>query len=76
MELVYTVCVWQGDLEKEQLKLEPIPMMDRRKKDELPRMQVSFIDEICLPVYQTLAAASPDLLPMLEGKLKGLSHEK
>ena len=59
----------QGDLEKEQLKLEPIPMMDRQKKDELPRMQVSFIDEICLPVYETLAAASEHLLPMLEGEI-------
>ncbi len=56
-------------MEKEQLKLEPIPMMDRQKKDELPRMQVSFIDEICLPVYETLAAASEHLLPMLEGEI-------
>ena len=26
--------------------------MDRGKKDELPRMQVDFIDSICLPVYK------------------------
>ena len=26
--------------------------MDREKKDELPRMQVGFIDAICIPVYQ------------------------
>ena len=26
--------------------------MDREKKDELPRMQVGFIDAICLPVYE------------------------
>ena len=26
--------------------------MDRRKKDELPKMQVGFIDAICLPLYQ------------------------
>ena len=28
------------------------PMMDRDKKDELPIMQVGFIDAICLPVYK------------------------
>lgn len=27
-------------------------MMDRGKKGELPRMQVDFIDTICLPVYK------------------------
>ncbi len=27
-------------------------MMDRRKKDELPSMQVGFIDAICMPIYQ------------------------
>ena len=26
--------------------------MDREKKDELPKMQVGFIDAICLPVYE------------------------
>ena len=26
-------------------------MMDRRKEHELPKMQVGFIDGICLPVY-------------------------
>lgn len=27
-------------------------MMDRDKKDELPKMQVEFIDAICTPVYE------------------------
>ena len=31
---------YQGDLEKEELHLEPIPMMDRVYKDKLPSMQV------------------------------------
>ena len=26
--------------------------MDREKKDELPKMQVGFIDAICLPIYK------------------------
>ena len=28
------------------------PMMDRKKKDDLPKMQVGFIDAICLPIYK------------------------
>ena len=27
-------------------------MMDRKKKDELPKMQVGFIDAICTPIYK------------------------
>ena len=27
-------------------------MMDRKKKDELPKMQVGFIEFICMPVYK------------------------
>lgn len=27
-------------------------MMDRKKKDDLPKMQVGFIDAICLPIYK------------------------
>jgi len=26
--------------------------MDREKKDDLPKMQVGFIDAICIPVYK------------------------
>lgn len=29
--------------------------MDREKKDELPKMQLSFIDEICLPLYKVMS---------------------
>lgn len=27
-------------------------MMDRSKRDELPKMQVGFIDNICLELYE------------------------
>ena len=30
----------------------PMAMMDRGKKDELPQMQVGFIDTVCLPLYK------------------------
>jgi len=58
---------YQGDLEKQELHLSPIPMMDRDYKDKLPAMQVEFIDQICLPVYQNLITLSDNLQPMLTG---------
>nr|XP_058910475.1 cone cGMP-specific 3',5'-cyclic phosphodiesterase subunit alpha' [Kogia breviceps] len=38
----------QGDLERTVLQQQPIPMMDRNKKDELPKLQVGFIDFVLL----------------------------
>ncbi|XP_041368878.1 cGMP-specific 3',5'-cyclic phosphodiesterase-like isoform X2 [Gigantopelta aegis] len=57
----------QGDIEKTQLGKKPLPMMDRDKKDELPKMQVGFIDAICLPVYKMFAEQWPRLHPLLDG---------
>ncbi|KAH9491526.1 cGMP-specific 3',5'-cyclic phosphodiesterase [Bulinus truncatus] len=59
----------QGDIEKTQLGEKPIPMMDREKKDELPKMQVDFIDFICSPVYEAFAKMFPSLGPLYEGLL-------
>ena len=42
----------RGDLEQQELKAMPMAMMDRGKKDELPQMQVGFIDTVCLPLYK------------------------
>ncbi len=56
----------QGDIEKSELHIKPMDMMDRDKKDQLPAMQVGFIDSICLPVYQVktaqLARQNPNAL--------------
>ncbi|KAA0203077.1 hypothetical protein HAZT_HAZT005709 [Hyalella azteca] len=51
-ELVANEFFEQGDIEKEKLKITPIDMMNRDKRDKLPAMQVNFIDTICLPVYE------------------------
>lgn len=37
-------------------------MMDREKKDELPQMQVEFIDVICLPLYKVMLLNSMSLI--------------
>jgi len=75
-QLVATEFFHQGDLEKENLHLKPIPMMDREKRNEFPCMQVSYIDEICLPVYESLACASDQLDPMLQGCLENRERWK
>ena len=60
----------QGDLEKNELQMEPIDMMNREKMDNLPSMQVGFIDAICLPIYDAFSKFSDGKLePMLAGCL-------
>ncbi|CAF2005291.1 unnamed protein product [Rotaria magnacalcarata] len=66
-KLVASEFFQQGDIERTQLHVEPIPMMDREKKDELPKMQVGFIDSICLPLYKMLSDVDPGLNPLFEG---------
>lgn len=41
--------------------------MDRQKKDDLPKMQVGFIDFVCMPLYEVLADLVPELVPLLDG---------
>ncbi|KAJ8935176.1 hypothetical protein NQ318_010371 [Aromia moschata] len=64
----------QGDLEKMQLKEQPIAMMDRERKDELPQMQVGFIDVICLPLYRVLSETFPWVKPLYQGTLENRQH--
>ena len=42
-------------------------MMDRERKDELPQMQVEFIDAVCKPLYSTLSDSFPWIKPLLDG---------
>ncbi|XP_049534052.1 cGMP-specific 3',5'-cyclic phosphodiesterase isoform X3 [Anopheles darlingi] len=64
----------QGDLEKLQLNQQPVAMMDRERKDELPKMQVGFIDVICLPLYKVLTEAFPWISPLYEGTMDNRQH--
>lgn len=56
----------QGDIERQELKITPIDIMNREKEDQLPKMQVGFIDSICLPIYESFAVLSTSLEPMVE----------
>ncbi|XP_040129753.1 rod cGMP-specific 3',5'-cyclic phosphodiesterase subunit alpha isoform X3 [Ictidomys tridecemlineatus] len=65
----------QGDLERTVLQQSPIPMMDRNKADELPKLQVGFIDFVCTFVYkrpilslsQEFSRFHEEITPMLDG---------
>uniref|UniRef100_A0A7M4FG73 Phosphodiesterase n=1 Tax=Crocodylus porosus TaxID=8502 RepID=A0A7M4FG73_CROPO len=57
----------QGDLERTVLQQQPIPMMDRNKADELPKLQVGFIDFVCTFVYKEFSRFHKEITPMLAG---------
>eukprot|EP01135_Chromosphaera_perkinsii_P004850 Nk52_evm14s299 gene=Nk52_evmTU14s299 len=73
-EIVYSEFFEQGDLEKETLGKQPPAMMDRSKQNELPKMQLGFIDFICLPVYKALAKFDRGLSGMHEGVVNNRQH--
>ena len=51
------------------LKIFLKAMMDRDRKDELPKMQVEFIDVVCTPLYTSLSESFPWIKPLLDGCL-------
>nr|XP_056717172.1 dual 3',5'-cyclic-AMP and -GMP phosphodiesterase 11A [Euleptes europaea] len=65
-ELVTSEFFEQGDRERSELKLTPSAIFDRNRKDELPRLQLEWIDSICMPLYQTLVKVNAKLKPMLD----------
>ncbi|XP_034021239.1 cGMP-specific 3',5'-cyclic phosphodiesterase-like [Thalassophryne amazonica] len=75
-ELVATEFFEQGDKERRELNVEPSDLMNREKRDKIPSMQVSFIDAICTPLYETLAGMSAFCSPLLEGCEKNRQHWK
>lgn len=68
--LVMSEFYQQGDIERQELNIEPIDMMNRDKMSKLPEMQIGFIDSICAPIYAAFAKLFPhELGPLLEGCL-------
>ncbi|GCC26171.1 rod cGMP-specific 3',5'-cyclic phosphodiesterase subunit alpha [Chiloscyllium punctatum] len=66
----------QGDLERTVLEQQPIPMMDRNKADELPKLQVGFIDFVCTFVYKEFTRFHSEIQPMLSGILNNRKEWK
>ncbi|XP_023164869.2 dual 3',5'-cyclic-AMP and -GMP phosphodiesterase 11 isoform X4 [Drosophila hydei] len=73
-DLVSSEFFEQGDMEKQELNITPIDIMNREKEDELPMMQVNFIDSICLPIYEAFATLSEKLEPLVEGVRDNRGH--
>ncbi|KAM8855437.1 dual 3',5'-cyclic-AMP and -GMP phosphodiesterase 11A isoform 2-T2 [Spinachia spinachia] len=65
-ELVTSEFFEQGDRERSELKLTPSAIFDRNRKDELPGLQLEWIDGICTPLYETLVILNPKLQPMVD----------
>nr|XP_028562376.1 dual 3',5'-cyclic-AMP and -GMP phosphodiesterase 11A [Podarcis muralis] len=65
-ELVTSEFFEQGDRERSELKLTPSAIFDRNRKDELPRLQLEWIDSICTPLYQALVKVNGKLKPMMD----------
>ncbi|XP_018616545.1 cone cGMP-specific 3',5'-cyclic phosphodiesterase subunit alpha' isoform X1 [Scleropages formosus] len=66
----------QGDLERTVLDQQPIPMMDRNKADELPKMQCGFIDFVCSFVYKEFSRFHKEITPMFDGLNNNRTHWK
>ncbi|XP_050086967.1 dual 3',5'-cyclic-AMP and -GMP phosphodiesterase 11-like isoform X3 [Anopheles aquasalis] len=73
-DLVTSEFFEQGDMERQELKITPIDIMNREKEDQLPMMQVGFIDSICIPIYEAFASLSDKLTPLIDGVLENKEH--
>lgn len=52
----------------------PLHFASSERKDELPKMQVGFIDVICLPLYKVLSDAFPWIRPLYDGTMDNRQH--
>lgn len=51
-----------------------LPYPDSERKDELPKMQVGFIDVICVPLYRMLSDTFPWIRPLYDGTMDNRKH--
>ena len=72
-EIVYSEFYEQGDMEKE-FGHTPGELFDASKSENLPKMQIGFINFICLPVYESLALHLDEAKPMLSAVLENRKH--
>ncbi|KAI8773708.1 3,5-cyclic phosphodiesterase pde-5 isoform X1 [Biomphalaria glabrata] len=78
LSLVYIIMeeFWQQGDEEKRRGLVPIQMMDRDKKEELPMLEVGFIQSICIPCYELMYSVMPETQPMLTGARENLRKWK
>nr|CAB3264740.1 cGMP-specific 3',5'-cyclic phosphodiesterase-like [Phallusia mammillata] len=66
----------QGDMERKLFGTEPMPMMDRSKAGDLPKMQIGFIDGVCSMAYEMMADFCPGYAPLRDGMMNNRQHWK
>ncbi|XP_012879977.1 PREDICTED: cAMP and cAMP-inhibited cGMP 3',5'-cyclic phosphodiesterase 10A [Dipodomys ordii] len=57
---------WAEGDEMKKLGIQPIPMMDRDKRDEVPQGQLGFYNAVAIPCYTTLTQILPPTEPLLK----------
>ncbi|XP_069787671.1 cAMP and cAMP-inhibited cGMP 3',5'-cyclic phosphodiesterase 10A isoform X2 [Narcine bancroftii] len=62
---IYAEFWGEGD-EMKKMGIQPMPMMDREKNDEIPESQVSFYNAVALPCYRILAEIFPASILLLK----------
>ncbi|CAG7819891.1 unnamed protein product [Allacma fusca] len=72
-ELVTAEFFAQGDQERKQLQITPPASMDREREHELPQLQMSWINNICLPLYQSLSEMNPRFEAMRNGASENMT---
>ncbi|XP_039737317.1 cAMP and cAMP-inhibited cGMP 3',5'-cyclic phosphodiesterase 10A isoform X2 [Pteropus medius] len=65
---------WAEGDEMKKLGIQPIPMMDRDKKDEVPQGQLGFYNAVAIPCYTTLTQIFPPTEPLLKACRDNLSQ--
>ncbi|KAM9665322.1 cAMP and cAMP-inhibited cGMP 3',5'-cyclic phosphodiesterase 10A isoform 4-T5 [Trichechus inunguis] len=65
---------WAEGDEMKKLGIQPIPMMDRDKRDEVPQGQLGFYNAVAIPCYTTLQQILPPTEPLLKACRDNLSQ--
>ncbi|TRY90314.1 hypothetical protein DNTS_018617 [Danionella cerebrum] len=65
---------WAEGDEMKKIGMQPIPMMDRDKKDEVPQGQVGFYNAVAIPCYTTLSELFPPSSPLLTACRENLAQ--
>ncbi|XP_046726625.1 cAMP and cAMP-inhibited cGMP 3',5'-cyclic phosphodiesterase 10A isoform X2 [Silurus meridionalis] len=65
---------WAEGDEMKKIGMQPIPMMDRDKRDEVPQGQVGFYNAVAIPCYTTLSELFPPSAPLLRACRENLGQ--
>ncbi|XP_067900946.1 cAMP and cAMP-inhibited cGMP 3',5'-cyclic phosphodiesterase 10A [Heterodontus francisci] len=70
---IYAEFWGEGD-DMKKMGMQPIPMMDREKNEEIPSGQVVFFNAVAMPCYRTLAEIFPTTTQLLKSCRENLAQ--